>query len=147
MAGLSPNGMMEGYARVAVDFARQHLQVSLDFSEESLRQVEEILGGLHNTLPKGVLGRILKRGPTPNQIQQMATMWGGYVGEVIRRRWGGQWSTESQIQSGAVITLHIGTMEISPPHKVYKRLTNGPEDNIWHYYQVLKVQMEKKWNG
>lgn len=139
MPALTDNDMMEAYAQDAVDFARERFQLNLDYSEESLQQIERILGQLHETIPKGVFAKLFKHGPSDTQIRQMAKMWGGYVGEVIRRRWGGQWSTESEAQPGGVITLQIGGSEIYPPAKVFKRLTNGPEDNVWHYYQVLKA--------
>ncbi len=61
----------------------------------------------------------------------------------MRRRWGGEWSLESAIQPGTVITLHIAKSEIWPPEKVYKRLVNGSQDNIWDYYQILKADYEK----
>lgn len=137
------NDMMEAYAQDAVDFARERFQINLDFSEDSLQQTEQILGKLHELLPQGFFAKLLKRGPSDNQIQQMAKMWGGYVGEVIRRRWNGQWSRESKTQSGAVITLHIGDTEIYPPAKVYKRFTLGSADNIRHYYQVLKSNLDQ----
>jgi hypothetical protein len=67
----------------------------------------------------------------------MVKMWGGYVGEVIRRRWGGDWTTETAAQPGPVITLRVLGADIFPPAKVYKRIVNGSEDNVWHYYQIL----------
>ncbi len=134
---------MQAYAQDAVDLASEQFQTNLDFSEDSLEQVEEILARLYNSLPKGVLGKLFGRGPSQDQIWQMAKAWGGYIGEVIRRRWDGEWTTETAAQPGIVITLRVLGMDIFPPAKAYKRLTNGPEDNIWHYYQVLKQDFER----
>jgi hypothetical protein len=134
--------VMQAYAQDAVDFAKEQFQVNLDFSENSLEQVEKILGTLHDTLPKGVLGKLFRRGPSHEQIWEMAKGWGGYIGEVIRQRWGGEWMTETAVHPGTVITLRVSGSDIFPPAKVYKRLTNGAEDNIWHYYQVLKQEFE-----
>lgn len=135
--------MMQAYAQDAVDFARNQFQIDLDFSENSLEQVDQILAALHNTLPKGRLGKLFKSGPSQEQIGDMAKGWGGYIGEVIRRRWGGEWTTETAAHPGTVITLRVLGYDIFPPAKVYKRLTNGSEDNIWHYYQVIKQDFEK----
>lgn len=134
---------MQAYAQDAVDLAREQFQVNLDFSESSLEQVEKILAGLHNSLPRGVLSKLFRRGPSQEQIWEMAKGWGGYVGEVIRQRWGGEWATETAVHPGTVITLHVLGSDIFPPAKVYKRLTNGAEDNIWYYYQVLKQDFEQ----
>ncbi len=138
MAATTVSDMMQAYAQDAVNFARDNFRVDLDFSEQSLRHAEHMLSGLHAALPKGIVAKVFNHGPSQEQIWQMAKMWGAYVGEVIRMRWGGEWSLESQAQPGGVITLHVRGTEIYPPVKVYKRLTHGSEDNLWHYYQVLK---------
>ena len=134
---------MQVYAQDAVDLAREQFQINLDFSENSLENVEKILASLHNTLPKGVLDKLFRRGPSQDQIWEMSKGWGGYIGEVIRRQWGGEWTTETAANPGTVITLRVSGSDIFPPVKVYKRLTNGAEDNIWHYYQVLKQDFER----
>jgi len=102
-----------------------------------LRLVEDILGKLHDTVPKGFFGRLRGRGATLKQISDMATAYGAYIGEVTRSRWGGAWSMQSALYSEPTLTLHIRGEEIYPPGKAYKRLTNGPEDNVWQYYSVL----------
>ena len=142
MAEVTIADMMQAYAQDTVDYARNQFQVDLDFSENSLQQVEQILATLHNALPKGALGKLFKSGPSQEQIGDMAKGWGGYIGEVIRRRWGGEWTTETAAYPGTVITLRVLGYDIFPPAKVYKRLTNGSEDNIWHYYQVLRQDFE-----
>lgn len=75
----------------------------------------------------------------------MSKIWGGYIGEVIRRKWGGNWSTENEAYPGE-LTLKIFDNNIFPPSKVYKRLTNGSGDNIWFYYQVLSDGFAKSKN-
>lgn len=135
--------VMQAYAQDAVDMARERFQTHLDFSENSIEQVEKILTTLYNALPKGTLGKWLRRGPSQDQLWQMAKIWGGYVGEVIRRRWGGEWATETAAHPGTVITLRVLGSDIFPPAKVYKRLTNGPEDNVWFYYQVLRRHLSE----
>jgi hypothetical protein len=135
--------VMQAYAQDIVDLASEQFQTNLDFSESSLEQVEEILARLYNSLPKSALGKLFRRGPSQDQIWQMAKAWGGYIGEVIRRRWGGEWTTETAAHPGIVVTLRVLDIDIFPSAKAYKRLTNGPEDNIWHYYQVLKQDFER----
>ena len=70
------NDMMQAYAEDAVDFARERFQVSLDYSEDSLSLTEQILSRLHDTLPKGAFAKLLKRGPSQDEIWQMAKVWG-----------------------------------------------------------------------
>jgi hypothetical protein len=138
MSEVKINDVMQAYAQDAVDLAKSQFQTTLDFSENSLEEVEQILARLHNSLPKGALGKLRGQKLSQDQIWQMAKIWGGYVGEVIRRRWSGEWTTETAAHPGTVITLHVLNIDIFPPAKVYNRLINGPEDNIWLYYQMLK---------
>ena len=42
------------------------------------------------------------------------------------------------------MTLDISGVRIFPTVKIYKRLTNGPEDNVGVYYQVLKKKFEEQ---
>lgn len=138
---------MQAYAEDAVDLAHEQFETDLDYSEASVQKVEMILATLHNSLPKGWLSRLLRRGPSDENVRQMARIWGGYVGEVMRRQWGGEWVTETEAQPGIVLTLRIGSTDLFPPAKVYKQLINGPADSVWFYYQVLKKDMAKRYEG
>jgi hypothetical protein len=135
--------VMKAYAEDAVDLARERFQTELDFSEASLEQVESVLATLHNALPKGPFEKSPERGPSQEQIWQMSKVWGGYIGEVIRRRWGGKWIEKTTAHPGTVITLRVLGTDIFPLAKVYRRLINGPEDNVHHYYQVIRREFER----
>jgi hypothetical protein len=130
--------MMAAYAEDAVDHAQSAVGIALDYSPESIRNVEAVLEKLHAALPKGFLGRLFGKGPSADDLDRVSKMYGGYVGEVIRRAGGGEWVFDTEIMPGQkVICLTKGDTKIWPPAKVYKRLTNGPEDSVWHYSQVI----------
>jgi hypothetical protein len=139
--GLTISDVMQAYAQDAVDLARERFSIDLDYSEGSIKDVESILTTMYYALPTGLLSRLLRRRPADEQIWQMAKMWGGYVGEVMRRQWGGEWTSATEAMPGTVITLCIHGSDIYPPAKVYKRLVNGSEDSVWFYYQVLKQEL------
>ena len=103
--------------------------------------MEEIAAKLYFTPPKGVLGKLFSKVPSPDHIQTMCKMLGGYVGEVYRRQKGGEWAINDRFKAFGV---NRGGTWIFPPAKIHKRLTNGDEDNIWVYFQVLLQQPEKK---
>ena len=137
------NDMMSAYALDAVDYCNQAFGVPLDYSEESIKSVEEVLVQLYASLPKSFVSRLLKRGPSQKQIDSICKMLGGYVGEVMRRQWGGSWKLASNVAPGAVVvTLELpGGTDVWPQSKVAKRLSNGSEDNVWSYFRVLKDRM------
>ena len=71
------------YALDAVDLAARNFRTTLDWSEESVRQVEKMLSRLHDEFGK-------KR-PPEDTIWTFAKAFGSYVGEVLRRHYGGEW--------------------------------------------------------
>jgi hypothetical protein len=131
--------MMVAYAQDAVDMANANFGEQLDYSESSIRGVESCLKNLHESLPKGFFGRLFGRGPSPEQIETVAKMFGAYVGEVFRKHHGGEWILDDQISAeGRVLAVqHSSGGKFFPPAKVFKRLANGDEDNVWIFYQIL----------
>lgn len=129
--------LMAAYSADAVQLASR-MGYELDYTGESLLAVEEILEKYHRDLPKG-WKRLFRRTPTEEQISQVSKMWGGYVGEVMRRELGGEWGMSSSFENA--ISLIINTTEIYPPAKVNKRILNGNEDNIYLFFRVMKQQI------
>ncbi len=127
---------MREYAERAVAAAREE-GYDLDYSEESILKVEEILSVLYDSTPRGILNQLLGRTPSRRVLTELALMWGAYIGEVMRRKDGGFWTDQSVIP-GAGIVLHLKPGDTTPVHKVYKRLTSGPRESVWSYFQVYK---------
>lgn len=130
--------MMAAYAQDAVDHAKASCDVTLDYSPESIELTEKVLERLWADMPHGFFARLLRRAPSQDTVATISKMYGGYIGEVVRRLKGGEWILDTQISPGdRVISLRRGEQQIFPPAKVHKRLSNGPEDNVWFYFQVL----------
>ena len=118
----------------AVMLARKRLNMELDYSENSVQFVERILAGIFAARRKYVWARFL----TKPLVGRYADVWGSYLGEVMRRQIGGQWSLENYPGQPNVPVLVYGKTLVAPISKVSKRLTNGPEDNVWFYFQTIK---------
>jgi hypothetical protein len=131
------NDMMTAYAEDAVDFASRNFGMSLDYTPESIQQVEAIAERLRNARPKGFIGKIFRKGPTDEDVQVVCKMLGGYIGEVYRRSKGGEWAINEEYCAIGVI---LGKTWMFPPAKVHKRLANGTEDNLWSYFKVMSDQ-------
>jgi len=126
--------MMEGYSLDAVDYAREKFGIDLDFSPDSVRYVEEIAAQLYDSRPRGTLSKLLRKGPTEETVTTFAKMFGAYVGEVYRREHGGEWFEHEEMRSYAVGSRQSCMFPIG---KAYKRLTDGEQDNLWHFYQAF----------
>jgi hypothetical protein len=132
--------MMAAYAEDAVDFVRTNLQAELDYSEQSIEVIEAVLGALHDQMPADLRAQCSEDAPPPPVIDQFAKAFGGYIGEVMRRHWGGRWKDQSNAYPGELhytLELKAGG-DVWPHYKAGKRLINGPEDNVWDYFQYLK---------
>lgn len=108
--------MMAAYAEDAVDHAKSAGGVTLDYSPASVEAVEAVLTKLHEALPKGFLARLFGRGPSPAEVATVSKMYGGYVGEVLRRARGGEWKAISgaDLEHRVVLDLAWGTGDGTP---------------------------------
>ena len=124
--------MMRGFAEQAVRLGRE-FKVHLDYSENSLQEVEHLLGRLHDDMSKS----------DANKIEEMAKIWGGYFGEVVRRHFGGEWSIEKYPAGDfLIVTLNVNGARLFPSMKVHKRLTQGSGEDIWSFYQAVRAKLQ-----
>ncbi|PYX94992.1 MAG: hypothetical protein DMG67_00005 [Acidobacteria bacterium] len=144
--------MMQDYAEDAVRMARQ-LHVELDYSEQSLEQVEHLLAQLHNGLQipaeflSGPQVDHMAAGPVTsgveNRVDELARVWGGYLGEVVRRRFGGEWTVEKYPAGDfLIVTLNVNGAKLFPAMKIHKRLTNGAADDLLAFYRNVRARLE-----
>jgi hypothetical protein len=121
---------MVGYAKDAVDAAKRNFQQDLDYSEESVRRLEEVVGRQHQDYVKGSK-------PSDRDLDTFCKIWGAYLGEVIRKHHGGEWNTPTDGVYKGLYVLTVKGTQMSPPSKIYKRIVDGEADNLYDYYQVL----------
>lgn len=118
--------MTQSAAAEAVARAGSEFKVDLDFTEASIAKVESIAARLYQ-------GNALSE----PQREEWSKLLGVYVGEVARRNHGGEWLIPKDGPFAGALVLQTKQGQSSPPSKVYKRLTNGEEDNLEFYYKVM----------
>src|SRR4051794_30491316 len=101
------------FGEKAVDLADEHAGLRLDFSIESLRDVDELLTMWHD------------QGNTCDSMSTTVCLFGCYLGEVIIRNLGGSWSESTakdyeQVAAFPVVVEVPGVGRISPLDKVCK---------------------------
>lgn len=134
MTDPSPNEIMAAYAANAVTFAHSNFGISLDFTIESVEQVEALANRLFHTRPKGFIARLFRKEPSDTDVQNVCKMLGSYIGEVYRQNKGGEWQINQDHQ--AIGLLHDETW-IFPLAKVLKRITNGKKDDLNSYFAEI----------
>ena len=113
----------------ALTDAATYEHIQLDYSVDSLQQVDKILGHVHESYAKN---------PSSIHLRGVAAEYGAYVGEVIRRNQPNvYWTRDSKVMGEKVYALHWKAGESYPFTWCSERITNGDEDSIWIKYSVL----------
>jgi hypothetical protein len=122
--------MMEGYARAASDVAAKEFQQKLDFSGDSVDALDEVL---------------ILIGESPQyDLEFEVRLWGSYLGEVVRGRYAGAW--EMYIYPGgnsAVPAVNVRGSRLFPLMKVYRRLTEGDEEDLRTFFSKVVERLGK----
>jgi hypothetical protein len=123
-----PNEFMPMMADRAVAFARQGGKV-LDYSPGSIKSVEAVLEELHQARSKQQL--------SDADVNVNAIRYGAYIGEVLRRKYGGTWAIDHPVAGPKTYPIHWKGGESFPVGWCGKRILNGEEDNVWFKFQVV----------
>jgi hypothetical protein len=107
-----------------------------DFTLDSLKEIDRLFdeqapGG--KPKPGGLLS---------DQLGSRIFVLGAYVGEVIRRHYGGEWQgddADPRAEINVAVRLKSGTI-FWPVQRVMKRFKNGPEDGIYVYGRFMEPQ-------
>ncbi len=130
----STDGFIQYMAEQAVRDARQD-GVSLDYSVDSIERAERELGKLHDQYTAD---------PSSISARGLASAYGAYVGEVIRKTEPGtRWERDDPVAGEKTYPLIWGAGNSYPMAWCYHRIVNGPEDNVWVKYSVLKEKAHR----
>jgi hypothetical protein len=127
----SLDAMMRAHADAAVRLAADDHGMTLDYSPESVAQLETILAA---------------RTPVADaDLDEIVRTWGAYFGEVFRHRYAAEWiMAVYPRQPGAeplapnadvaMPALDISGSHVYPLLKVYRRLTIGPSEDLAGFF-------------
>jgi hypothetical protein len=120
--------MMEGYAQAAVETARSDYRQTLDYSPESINALDELIVLISETVDI--------------DLDFESRLWGSYLGEVIRTRYAGSWEM-TQYPGGqvAVPAVEVRGSRLFPLMKIYRRLTNGEEEDLHTFYNMVTERL------
>lgn len=118
----------EGIGQIAKDYAAAAGK-NLDYSPESIAILEEIL---QNHYEEAMVDQI-----TDGYLWNISVIYGVYLGETLLRNaiseLGYHWVLDDE-NVPSLVKDEKNTM--SPVTKTYKRLKNGPEDNVQSFYDI-----------
>ncbi|MGH9598770.1 MAG: hypothetical protein ACRD27_02810, partial [Terracidiphilus sp.] len=138
----SLEAMMEGYAEAAAERGQRLFRQKLDFTSESIDALDEILV-------------MVGEGPEFD-LDFEARLWGSYLGEVLRRRYAGNWEmTQYPVAAAnndhslpgsasnpvAVPAVEVRGSRLFPLMKVHRRLTQGEEDDLRAFFSMVTERL------
>ena len=122
---------MKKLAEEAVDLSKEY-NLALDYTINSIEKAEIILGKIHEDF--------IRQKPKEG-VDGLAMAFGAYIGETIKRNSSGAyWEQDHPVGGPNSFPLHWEGGESFTPAWCFRRITIGPEDNVWHKYQVLAEQ-------
>ena len=134
------NKSMLAFAESCMSFSRVEYLVNLDFSEESLKDVDRLLEILHKSTEDEIKAKpALER-------NNLIYWYGAYSGEVIRRSVGGVWANDASatIPPGPNVPhINLEGNRIFVLNKVRKFLANGPGDSVAFLLHGVKSMRDR----
>jgi uncharacterized membrane protein YhaH (DUF805 family) len=125
------NDEMRQAAEYAIKAARERFGKLLDYSETSLTSLEYIIEQAHQQF---IIDKADGNGLMRTELNRTASIWGSYLGELVRDKFGGTWITE-QAKRWMIINGFI----ISPIKYVFQRITGQLSINVKEYFdEVVK---------
>lgn len=134
--------MMESFAADAVTVAAREYKIALNYGAESLEQIESILAMLCERSPVGMFADLAAKPSGEEDLERNCKLWGGYLGEVVRRRWGGEWALAPYPGWQSLVpSVEVNGARLFPLMKIHRRLTQGSGESIWSFYQMLSGKL------
>ena len=129
--------IMQVYARDTVRLVQQQLQVTIDYSETSLEAIDRLMESYSG-------GKLIIESELDEKrsedLEILCKGLGAYVGEVIIRNIGGEWSEGKTEDNKSVMTLKVkGGLTTHPAHSIYRRFTEEYKGGAVSYYRAMKA--------
>jgi hypothetical protein len=122
------NDEMKEMADYAVKSAKDRYKKDLDFSEQSITILDNILTKIY----WGFSGRTDDGGET-GLVYNTALIWGSYLGEFMIFKWGGKW-----ILKGSERLVSINNIEFSPIKVIFQKISDRPQLSVEDYINDAK---------
>jgi hypothetical protein len=137
----SLDAMMVAYASEAVNQAVDKGE-RLDFSETSVALVERCLASIAESIAEPASRDEVQQHETPGGLDYQSRLWGAYLGEVVRKHYGGTWQMSQYPGSAlAVPAIEVRGSHLYPTMKVFRRLTMGESENILAFYEMVAKRL------
>ncbi|AWL12201.1 hypothetical protein HMF8227_01728 [Saliniradius amylolyticus] len=120
--------LMVDSAHNAVTTTREEFGIELDFSQDSINQVDEVL--------LRWLERYKSEALEEQAVFTLCNIYGAYVGEVFRKHIGGHWVYDDTNPDAPTIMLEYAGKTYAFAATCYQRLVNDNQISVQKYYEL-----------
>jgi hypothetical protein len=128
---INVNPQMQKFAENAVIVARDKFGVNLDFTENSLQNLETLLQQAYD----GYKQSAVSVNASNVSIENTVRVWGSYFGEVIRHQLGGDWIVDQKD-----VLLQLGSRRLDPLGQVRSRIVDGQLYNVQSFFSGITLR-------
>lgn len=144
MSSISITESMADRAQEAIELVRERIGATLTFSSSDVEDLEAILTGVYDALQDLAGNETVEATHVTEQARRLAVLFGSYLGEVVRRKWGGEWQQPDVDGAFGMPCLQIANTVVWPIERVYRRLSVGPSENVWDYFRSLEQELSNR---
>lgn len=135
-----PNEIQAELCGLAESIASENFGIRLDYSVDSIPQVERILGAFHEHFTKT---------RSDDGLNGIALGFAAYIVRVIQRNFGpATWERDCPSFGEDAFPLHWRGSSIYPYAWCQKRIFDGPADDVWFKFQAIvlgKARPRRRW--
>jgi hypothetical protein len=84
-----------------------------------------MLAAMYYDIPRTTVKKLLGKGLSHEEVNEFSKMWGGYVGETIRRKWGGNWKSRMREDGHPQISIDLMGHRYHPVDECRRRILEG----------------------
>ncbi|MDQ3131508.1 MAG: hypothetical protein M3Q99_12205 [Acidobacteriota bacterium] len=121
--------LKEQMSLLAEQIAEQGFGITLDYSIESIKQVEQILATVHKEY---------KKTRSEDGLQGIAFEFGAYIVKVIENNFGpAEWQRNHKSVGENTFPLQWRDATLFPVEWCKKRIFDGSEDDVWIKFKIF----------
>jgi hypothetical protein len=137
-----PSEIQPKLCGLAERIASEHFDTRLDYSVESVQQVDRILGAFHDEYRKT---------QSDDGLNGVALEFAAYIVSIIQRHFGpAQWERDCPSFGEDAFPLHWRGSSVYPYAWCQKRIFDGPADDVWFKFRAIilgEAQPRRPWGG
>nr|WP_136252459.1 hypothetical protein [Ningiella ruwaisensis] len=126
MTQIELDTLMKETARDAVQAAKEEFNIELDFSADSIANVDSTIMGFVKNFPSQSL--------EDKAVFTICNMYGAYLGEVFRSLAGGTWHYDTSTPEAPTILLVVDDKSYAFAGICYEKLVKNPDVSVSSYF-------------